>query len=154
MLFRLLLPRLRLLLCLLLLVLPLPFLFIRLRLIPTFLLAVLRLFLVVAILLSPPVLILPLLVLLLMALLYAEFGSRPEIAGMLRGMGAVAAGLIIGAALKLANALKKNPLGRPAWIVFALATFVGIALLRWSLVLVLLGVGPLACLLAFYRLKP
>ena len=99
-------------------------------------------------------LVLPLLVLLLMALLYAEFGSRPEIAGMLRGMGAVAAGLIIGAALKLSNALKKNPLGLPVCIAFGVATFAGIALLRWPLIFVLLGVGPLACLLAFYRLKP
>ena len=36
----------------------------------------------------------PLLVVLVLALLYAHFGTNPHVAGALRGMGAVAAGLI------------------------------------------------------------
>ena len=53
----------------------------------------------------------PLLIVLTLALIYAQFASRPEVAGALRGMGAVAAGLIGATALKLTKALKTNVLG-------------------------------------------
>jgi hypothetical protein len=68
------------------------------------------------------------------------------VAGALKGMGAVAAGLIVGTALKLTPALRMNPMGGWACaLLFALA-FVAVALLRWPLVWVLLAV------LAFHSL--
>jgi chromate transporter len=94
----------------------------------------------------------PLLVVLGLALVYAQFADNPQVAGALRGMGAVAAGLITATGLRLSSALKKHPLGVPVCIVFGIASFIGIALLRWPLVYVLLGVGGLACLLTYARL--
>lgn len=94
----------------------------------------------------------PLLVVLAIALVYAQFADNPQVAGALRGMGAVAAGLITATGLKLVGALKKNPLGVPACIAFAAATFVGIALLRVPLAYVLLGLGSVACVLTYRNL--
>ncbi|MBS1228029.1 MAG: Chromate transporter [Proteobacteria bacterium] len=70
------------------------------------------------------------------------------------GMGAVAAGLIIATGIKLASALKSNPLGIPACIALSAACFVAIALLRWPLAYVVLGLGGAGCVLAYRRLKP
>ena len=53
----------------------------------------------------------PLVLILLLALVYAQVASHPGVAGALRGMSAVAAGLIIATGLRLFGALKSNPLG-------------------------------------------
>jgi chromate transporter len=94
----------------------------------------------------------PLAVLLLVALLYAQFGTHPGVAGALRGMGAVAAGLIAATGLKLAASLARHPLGVPVTAGFALLCFVCVALLHWPLVAVLLGLGVAACTLTYRRL--
>jgi len=94
----------------------------------------------------------PLLVVLALALVYAQFANVPQVAGALRGMGAVAAGLVTATGLKLFGALKKNPLGMPLCLAFGLATFVAVAVLRLPLAWVLLGLGGLACVLAWRRL--
>src|SRR6476469_1891450 len=66
-------------------------------------------------------LVVPLVVVLSLALVYARFSDNPQVAGALRGMGAVAAGLITATGLKLSSAIKKNPLGVPVCIVFGIA---------------------------------
>lgn len=96
----------------------------------------------------------PLLLLIGLAVGYAQFASHPAMIGALRGMGAVAAGLIIGTGLKMFPALRKNPLGIPVSIVLAVACFVCIALMRWPLVVVLFGLGGIGCWLAYRRLRP
>jgi len=96
----------------------------------------------------------PLVLVLLLALVYAQFAGHPGVAGALRGMGAVAAGLIAATGLKLFGALKQNMLGRRLCIAFGVACFVAIALLRWPLAYVLFGLGSAACVLAFRKLKP
>ncbi|WP_309683929.1 chromate transporter [Polaromonas sp.] len=96
----------------------------------------------------------PLVLVLLLALVYAQFAGHPGVAGALRGMGAVAAGLIAATGLKLFGALKANVLGPRLCIALGLACFVAIALLRWPLAYVLVGLGALACVLAFRKLKP
>lgn len=96
----------------------------------------------------------PMLVVLLIALLYARFAEHAGVAGALRGMGAVAAGLIIAVGLKLFPALRNNALGLGTCIVFGLLCFVAIAMLRWPLAYVLLGLGSLACLVAYRKLQP
>jgi chromate transporter len=68
-------------------------------------------------------------------------------------MGAVAAGLIVGTALKLMSALRTNPMGIAACAVLMAPAFVSVAILRWPLVWVLLGLGTVACLLAWRRLR-
>jgi chromate transporter len=94
----------------------------------------------------------PLAVVLLLALVYAQFAGHPGVAGALRGMGAVAAGLISATGLKLMGALKNHPLGLPLCIVLALLCFAGIALLRLPLVYVLIGLGVSACALTYRKL--
>ena len=96
----------------------------------------------------------PLLAVLTLALIYAQFASRPEVAGALRGMGAVAAGLIGASALKLTKALKTNVLGWRWCAAFGLASLVAIAALRVPLVYVIFGLGGLACALAYRKLQP
>lgn len=96
----------------------------------------------------------PLLVVLLLALVYAQFAGNPGVAGALRGMGAVAAGLIAATGLKLMGALKTHPLGLPVCIALAVACFAAIALLRLPLAYVLLGLGGLACTLTWRKLAP
>ncbi len=95
----------------------------------------------------------PLLVVLLAALAYAHYGSEPAVAGALRGMGAVAAGLIIATGVKLSAGLKTNVLGLPVCAALAIACFAGIALLHWPLACVLLPLGAVGCPLAYRRLK-
>jgi chromate transporter len=94
----------------------------------------------------------PLVVVLGLALVYGQFADKPEVAGALRGMGAVAAGLITATGLKLSTAIKKHPMGVPVCIVFGIASFVAIALLRWPLVYVLLGLGGLACAMTYRKM--
>ena len=96
----------------------------------------------------------PLVVILLLALIYARFAHNPEMAGALRGMGAVAAGLIAATGMKLMGTLKNNPLGRPLCAVFGVLCFVAVALLHLPLAYVLAGLGVLATGLAFRRLRP
>ena len=96
----------------------------------------------------------PLVVVLLLALLYAQFAGHPGVQGALRGMGAVAAGLIAATGLKLFSALQKNVLGITLCVVLGVLCFIAIALLRWPLVYVLFGLGGLACVVAFKKLAP
>jgi chromate transporter len=96
----------------------------------------------------------PLLVVITLALIYAQYAGNPHVAGALRGMGAVAAGLITATGLKLSAALKNHPLGVPLCAVLGGATFVAIALLRLPLIWVLLGLGGIACALTWRKLTP
>ena len=92
---------------------------------------------------------LPLLVVLLLAVLYGQVAEYPVAQNALRGMGAVAAGLITATGIKLIAALERNAMGMGVCIGLATVTFVAIGLLRWPLLWVLLGVGGAACLWAY-----
>ncbi|MEO8656651.1 MAG: chromate transporter [Ramlibacter sp.] len=94
----------------------------------------------------------PLILVLGLALVYTRFADDPQVANALRGMGAVAAGLITATGLKLGGAMVKHPLGLTLCIALGIATFVAIALLRWPLVWVLLGLGGLSCVLTYRKL--
>jgi chromate transporter len=94
----------------------------------------------------------PLLVVLALALVYAQFAANPQVAGALRGMGAVAAGLVMATGLKLLGALQKNVLGIALCGLLGVATFVGIAWLKLPLIWMLLGVGGLGWALAWRKL--
>jgi chromate transporter len=98
------------------------------------------------------ILAVPLLLALLIALVYAQYASHPGVIGALRGMGAVAAGLIMATGLKLLGSLKKNPLGPGLALTLGALGFVAVALLRWPLAYVLLGLGAVACTLAYRRM--
>ncbi|WP_151638453.1 chromate transporter [Noviherbaspirillum aerium] len=99
-------------------------------------------------------LLVPLMLLLALAIIYAHVADHPGIAGALRGMGAVAAGLIGASGLKLASILRTHPLGLPLAIVFCVSTLVVVAAFRWPLYVVLPVFGGLSCLLTYRKLKP
>lgn len=99
-------------------------------------------------------LLLPMVIVLALATAYQQFADHPQVAGALRGMGAVAAGLVIATAVKLSRTLKTNPLGRPVGIALALATAVLVGGLRWPMVGVVLALGGLGMALAWRRLSP
>jgi chromate transporter len=75
------------------------------------------------------------------------------VAGALRGMGAVAAGLTVAMALKLLGSLRNNPMGPTVCAVLALATLMAIAALRLPLAWVVLGLGALGWSAARWRLR-
>ena len=95
----------------------------------------------------------PLVIVLALAALYAQFSQWPAVSGALRGMGVVAAGLIIATALKLRGTLKSNPMGMALCLGFGALTFGAVALLRWPLVGVIAGIGSLAIACAWRALK-
>ena len=96
----------------------------------------------------------PLVLVLLLAMVYAQYASHPGVAGALRGMGGVAAGMIAGTGLRVINALKTNPMGARWCYALGGFCFVTIALLRWPLAYVLLGLGSVACMLTYRKLTP
>ena len=91
----------------------------------------------------------PLVLVLLLAALYGSVADTAAAQGALKGMGAVAAGLITATGIKLIAALEKNAMGLWVCIGLAAITFVAIALLRLPLAWVLLVVGGGACLWAY-----
>lgn len=96
----------------------------------------------------------PLIVVITLALVYAQVGDNPQVAGALRGMAAVAAGLITATGIKLIPALRKHPLGLPTCAAMGVLTFVAVAWLRVPLFWVLFGLGGLTCTLTWRRLQP
>jgi chromate transporter len=84
----------------------------------------------------------PTIVVLLLAAAVAGFADTAVAQGMLRGMGAVSAGLIAAVGIKLMGALKNNPMGMMTCIVIGALTFIAIGLLRLPLAWVLLSLGP------------
>jgi chromate transporter len=94
----------------------------------------------------------PLVLILLLAMLHAEFASNPHVAGALRGMAAVSAGLIGAAGLKLSTALGRNPMPLAWCVAISVVGFVLVALLHLPLIYVLFALGGVGCVLAYRRL--
>lgn len=97
-------------------------------------------------------LLLPMLLVLALAVVYARFADVPQVAGALRGMGAVAAGLVAGVGCKLAASLARHPLGPLVCGGITCITFVAMVVLRWPLLWILPLVGGTACLLTWRKL--
>ncbi len=91
-----------------------------------------------------------------LALAATAFGSRAEpwMAGALRGMGIVAAGLLLTTAYKLLPALKGHPMGRIGVAAVGALTVLAVAVWRWPLAWVVLGLGGLAWSLTWLKLRP
>jgi chromate transporter len=96
-------------------------------------------------------LLVPFVIVMALTVAYAEFSRLPFVSGALRGMGAVAAGLIIATAIRLMTTLGSNRLGRPLAALFAAVTFATIAWLRWPLIWVVAGLGTTAVAIAYVR---
>jgi len=84
---------------------------------------------------------LPLLVVLLLAMLHARFADLPAVAGALRGMAAVSAGMIAATGLKLAASLRQHPLRWWISALLAVLCVIFVVLLRLPLAYTLLSLG-------------
>ena len=94
----------------------------------------------------------PLLLVLALAAAFAGVSDSVHVQGALKGMGAVAAGMIAATGFKLFATLKQNSMGMLACFALAALTFIAIGLLRVPLVWVLLGIGGVACAWAYRQL--
>ena len=92
----------------------------------------------------------PAILVLAAGMVYSQYVAIPAVQKALSGMAAVAAGLIIAMALKLAWAQRK----RWPWLAFGVAGFIGLGLLRWPLFQVLVLTVPVAVLLAWWKEGP
>ncbi len=95
----------------------------------------------------------PLVLILLLATLHARFAGNPHVAGALRGMAAVSAGLIAATGLKLSGTLARNPMPLAWCLAIGVLAFVLLALLKAPLVYVLPLLGGLGCILTYRKLK-
>lgn len=96
---------------------------------------------------------LPLLIVLLATAWVIDQVGAAWLQDALRGMGIVAAGLIVGACLKLARPLRDSPLGRGGVALLGGLTLMAIVGLHLPLLAVLAGLGLPACLWAHRRLR-
>lgn len=95
----------------------------------------------------------PLAVVLLLALLASELRGQPMMVGALRGMGVVSAGLVMSTALKLSPGLRRSPMGLSAGVALLASTALAVGWLRWPLAQVVIGLGSLATLGVWWRLR-
>ncbi|OIN01127.1 hypothetical protein A9236_08135 [Polynucleobacter sp. QLW-P1DATA-2] len=98
------------------------------------------------------IMLFPMILILCSVSAFTYFGQDPHLIGALRGMGAVSAGLLIATGAKLISPLKANPLGLIPCAFFSIACFGMIAVLRFPLSSVLLGLGPIACAMSYFKL--
>lgn len=94
----------------------------------------------------------PLVTVLVVAALFGQVSNIPAVSGALHGMGAVAAGLIGGTALKLAAQLKASPLGITVSSLLGIVVFGLVAWAHVPLLPLLVTAGPLACAYAWWVL--
>jgi chromate transporter len=104
------------------------------------------------------VLLVPLMLVLLLAWLAQRGQQLPWLSGVLngalRGMGVVAAGLVLATAVKLSSGLRTHVMGWPACALCVALAALGIGWLRWPLVGVVLSLGAFSIALVWWRLKP
>jgi len=81
------------------------------------------------------------------AFLYARFSALPDVRAALSGSGSAAAGLIMGAALKMGRKINLNVLA----VFWGLLAFIAAGLLRIPLVTVVVILAPLSIGVAFLR---
>jgi chromate transporter len=93
-------------------------------------------------------LLMPLVIVIALAIGYNTFAGHAMVAGALRGMGAVAAGLMIAMAIKLVGTLRGNPMGAPLCLLIGVLTAGLVAVLRLPLIWVVPSVGLLGWTLA------
>jgi chromate transporter len=89
-----------------------------------------------------------------LGLFYASIASHPVVRHALAGMSAVAAGLVIATAVKMATGLwrsERTPAERGMAGSFATLAFAGVGLMQWPLVLVALAIAPFSIALAWWR---
>lgn len=91
----------------------------------------------------------PLIIVLVLAVLYARFGDLSVLSRILSGVTCAAIGLLIATVAKMAKPLFTQ---RWDWApLVAIVAFVGVAILRWPLPYVFLGLAPVSIALARFN---
>lgn len=91
----------------------------------------------------------PVVIVLILGVLYAHFGEMAALSRILSGVVCAAIGLLIATVAKMAK-----PLFTQGWDwapLIAIAAVVGVAILRWPLPYVFLGLAPLSIALAWFK---
>ena len=96
----------------------------------------------------------PLTIVLALTLLAQQAGGSPAVTGALRGMGVVAAALILSTAWKVTGTLKSNRMGPACCALLVLATVLAVGVMRWPMAGVLAVMAPTAWALAWWKLRP
>jgi chromate transporter len=96
----------------------------------------------------------PMVLVLALAALAQGLRGQPLVADALRGMGVVAAGLVLSTAVRLAGTLRSSVLGLPTCALLVVTTAAAVGWWRWPLVGVVLGLGALAMALAWWKSGP
>jgi len=91
----------------------------------------------------------PMLIVLALGWLYQRFGELPQVQSMLKGIAAAGVGLLFATAWRMAMAVRWKRFLLP----FAVATFVAVAIMRWSMPLVMLVLLVVVAAIAFWQLK-
>ena len=91
----------------------------------------------------------PALLVLALGILYQRYGALPGVHHALTGMSAVGAGLLLTSGLRMATVLSWQ---WRSWL-FAGLAFVGVGVLRWSLLGVLGVLAPIALALAWHETR-
>jgi chromate transporter len=89
----------------------------------------------------------PVSLVIVIGLLYLRFGDVTPVRRAFPGIAAVAAGMVVAMAFRIAPLLR----GRPAAIAIALLAFGGAGIARWPLAWVVLGLAPLSIALATWE---
>lgn len=95
----------------------------------------------------------PLLLLLAIAFVVTNFLESESLQGALRGIGAVAAALIAGNALKMLPTLSNNAMGAASCLTLGVLTFGAVAIMRFPLVTTMLVLGIIGCTHSFLRIR-
>ena len=91
----------------------------------------------------------PLVIVMVLAMLYARYGDLSALGRILSGVTCAAVGLLLATVAKMAAPLVSRRLDWAPLI--AIVAFVGVAILRWPLPYVFLGLAPVSIALAFLR---
>ena len=91
----------------------------------------------------------PFAIILALGVLYTQYGDLPAVSSAFRGISAAAAGFIVAMGLKMAASKRL----RSAMGLFAVVTFISIALARFPLGGFLIVVAPVSVAAAFWRRK-
>ena len=98
-------------------------------------------------------LVAPLAIVLTLAILVQQAAGLPLVNDALRGMGVVAAGLVLSTAIRLSSALKSNVIGWRVCVILTGATALAVGWFRWPLPAVLAVAGGMGMALAWRRLR-
>lgn len=95
----------------------------------------------------------PMVLMLCLAWLLGEASQVQQLQGLIRGalggIAAVAAGQIVGTALKLSAPMRQHELGWPAALALALLALAMMIGMHWPLIWVLLGLGGTTCVVTY-----